>query len=138
MTRTLHRSWKGSRQRLSPNISGMDMSAVDLFHEIVSLCREHQCQLFLSSTKVNLRSLMIYVYAGIKGATEHMSGTLVISKRPWPKRKTVFLSRIFHLEEKKDKMESEQRRRARSVSHAEDGFVYAWKKMDEQHGIHII
>lgn len=114
-------------------VSGMDTSAVDLFQEIVSLCREHKCTIFFSGTTVNLRSLMIY--AGIQGSSEHVRyiGDL---ETALAKAEDGLLSRTFHLEEK-DTKESEQRRRARSVSIAEDGFVYALKKIDEQHGIHM-
>lgn len=114
-------------------VSGMDTSAVDLFHEIVSLCREQHCKIFLSGTTTNLRSLMIH--AGIQGSTEHVRYTTDL-EIALVKAEDGLLSRIYHLEDK-DKMESAQRRRARSVSNAEDGFVYALKKIDEQHGIHM-
>jgi hypothetical protein len=42
---------------------------------------------------------------------------------------------IFHLEEK-DEMETSVRKRHRSVSHVDDGFLYALQKIDIQHGLH--
>jgi MFS superfamily sulfate permease-like transporter len=45
-------------------VSGMDTSAVDLLQETITLCKNHQCRLFLSGMSQTLQFNLLY--AGIK------------------------------------------------------------------------
>ncbi|GAX27165.1 hypothetical protein FisN_13Lh286 [Fistulifera solaris] len=95
-------------------VSGMDTSAVDLFHEIVALCRDHDCTLFLSGTTVHLRSFL----AGIRGLHVRFMTDL---ETALAKAEDGLLSRIFPLE-----IEPRSTR---------DGFVNALHKLEELHSL---
>lgn len=112
----------------------MDTSAVDLFREIVALCNDHHCKLFLSGVNPNLRSVLIY--AGIK-RTNRTTIYLADLETALGKAEDELLSDVLHVEEKEIE-ESQRRGRSRSMSDAlkaEDGFVYALSKIEEQHGV---
>ena len=114
-------------------ISGMDTSAVDVFGEIVSLCMENQCKLFLSGLSPSLKATLLY--AGVKpepGAKRWSYASDL--ETALAKAEDGLLSTVFQLEEK-DKIESQTRSFERRVSLTEDGFLYALKKIDEQHGL---
>jgi MFS superfamily sulfate permease-like transporter/CRP-like cAMP-binding protein len=112
-------------------VAGMDTSAVDQFREIVELCRDHGCQLFLTGMSPNLKSMLLY--AGLKSEPNLL---VYISdlERAMGKAEDGLLWSEFHLEER-DKEESEHRSRHCRASGVEDGFLYALQKIDEQHGL---
>lgn len=124
-------------------VSGMDTSAVDTIREIISLCRKNKCKLFLAGLRPSLRSNLLY--AGLKPPRRSLGG-----QRVWvytsdmetalASAEDSLLSNVFHLEEK-DESESSRRllqrkMRAESIGeNVDDGFRYALKKIDEQHGL---
>lgn len=116
-------------------VSGMDTSAIDLFREILSLCKDHLCSLYLAGLNSELKAHLIF--AGIKpdpggDASFRFFADL---ESALAKAEDGLLWSEFRIEEK-DELESSQRRRHRSESTVEDGFLYALRKIDEQHGVH--
>jgi CRP-like cAMP-binding protein len=117
-------------------VSGMDTSAMDLFKDILALCKDHRCSFLLSGLQSDLKANLIF--AGIKptpGATRfRFSADL---ETALAQAEDGLLSSRFRWEEK-DMEESQRRRRERIESTVEDGFLYALKKIDEQHGLNTL
>ena len=113
-------------------VTGMDTSAVDLLQEIVEICDEHECGLFLAGTSPNLRSILLYAGVARTRTTSYI-GDL---ETALAKAEDGLLSTVLHREEKA-MAEAERRRRNRSESSAEDGFLYALRNIDEQHGLNV-
>jgi SulP family sulfate permease len=109
-------------------VSGMDTSAVDLLRETITLCKNHQCRLFLSGMSQTLRSNVLY--AGIKpdGKTLYFQPDLELSLG---KAEDGLLTNVFHVVEQ-DEHDAGMRRRARGMSHVDNGFLYTLQKIDEQ------
>lgn len=117
-------------------VSGMDTSAIDLFNEILSLCKNHNCSLYLSGLSSELKVDLIF--AGIKpipGSSRFLFSSDL--ETALAQAEDGLLSSKFRLEEK-DEEESDRRRRQRSESTVEDGFLYALKKIDEQHRLNTL
>lgn len=115
-------------------VTGMDTSAVDLFSEIIALCQEHKCQLYLAGLSPLLKGVL--TYAGIRPTATRPFGWALDLESALAKAEDKLISQVFHLEEK-DEMESSVRRQKRSESldlrNSDDGFLYALRKIDEQH-----
>ena len=118
-------------------VTGMDTSAVDLFSEIISLCEKHKCQLYLSAVSSSMKSTL--AYAGIKPSSERRFHWTFDLETALAKAEDKLITQVFHIEEK-DELESSMRRQKRSESidlrQTDDGFLYALRKIDEQHGLH--
>ncbi len=110
-------------------VSGMDTSAVDIIHEIVTLCCEtNRCRLYLSGLKPTLKSNLLY--AGMKPSTRRRQWMYTNDmETALAKAEDALLSTEFHLEEMDQK---ESRLRSNSLH---DGFLYSLEKIDEQHGL---
>lgn len=114
-------------------VSGMDTSAIDVFREIVDLCKENKCRIFLAGVDPMLKSDL--KCAGLKpdprsvrfGFTTDLESALA-------RAEDGLLSFMFRLEEK-DEAEYNTRQHSRNESNVEDGFVYALKKIDIQHNL---
>jgi hypothetical protein len=114
-------------------VSGMDTSAIDTFREIADMCRDRDCRLYLAGLTPDLTSMMLY--AGLKPEP----GSRGFSYTPdlesaLAKAEDSLVTNVFHLEDKDD-METSVRKRHRSVSNVDDGFLYALQKIDIQHGL---
>jgi len=114
-------------------VSGMDTSAVDVFQEIIDLCRDNHCRLFLAGLSDDLRSEMSYT--GIKPGTGSYSFSYATDlESALARAEDGLLSNKYHLEDKAEQ-ETSTRKRARSEGNVEDGFLYALKRIDEQHNL---
>ena len=109
-------------------VSGMDTSAIDVLGEIVTTCQNNKCRLYFAGVSHSLRS--DFAYAGLKPEAKSFSFQpdleLALGKAEDSLLKEVF--HVFEIEEH----DADVRRRARSVSNADDGFRYALAKIDEQ------
>jgi len=109
-------------------VSGMDTSAIDLVREIITVCKNNRCRLFLSGMSHILRSSL--VYAGVKadGATFYFQPDL---EAALGKAEDGILNSVFHVVEQTEH-DVGLRRRERAFSNADDGFRFALDKIDEQ------
>lgn len=116
-------------------VSGMDTAAIDLFRDIVALCADHDCKLFLSGLNVNLQSML--TFAGIERKDRTTSFILDL-ETALARAEDGLLSNVIHVEELITS-ESERRERLMSIDRGlvEEGFVYALRKIDEQHGLSV-
>lgn len=120
-------------------VTGMDTSAVDLFSEIISLCQQHKCQLYLAGVGPAMKGTL--TYAGVKpmsGRHFHWSFDL---ESALAKAEDKLITEVFHLEER-DQLETSVRLKKRGESidlrDTDDGFLYALRKIDEQHSLHTV
>jgi len=111
-------------------VTGIDTSAVDVFADIISLCKSNRCEVILTGMSSNLRSS--FAHSGVK-PTRGLR-FLPDIETALGKAEDALIKHVFQKEEK-SKMESGQRRRARLVSIDDDGFRFALRQIDEQHGI---
>ena len=112
-------------------VTGMDVSAVDTMREIVQVCKENRCKLFIAGLSHDLKAMLMY--AGVKPEPGAKRWSYVFDlESALAKAEDGLISDVFHLEEK-DEAETVERRRARSHALVEDGFIYALAKIDEQH-----
>lgn len=117
-------------------VSGMDTSAMDLFKDILALCKDHRCSLLLSGLQSDLKANLIF--AGIKPTPASTRFRFAADlETALAQAEDGLLSSRFRWEER-DLEESQRRRRERSESAVEDGFLYALKKIDEQHGLNTL
>ena len=116
-------------------VSGIDTSAIDVFSEILALCKEKKCRLLLAGLGADLKASL--VCAGIKPSTQGSFGFSYSTdlESALAKAEDGLVSTFFHIEDK-DQMESSARAKKRSLSNVEDGFLYALRKIDEQHNLH--
>jgi SulP family sulfate permease len=113
-------------------VTGMDTSAVDILREIAGLCRGHRCKLFFSGLSPSLRSMLVYA----KVNRSHEKGPLMFAtdlESAIAKAEDGLINRFLRLGEK-DESESYERVERRKLSNAEEGFLYALQKIDEQVG----
>jgi SulP family sulfate permease len=115
-------------------VSGMDTSAQDVLGEIVSLCQKNKCRLYLAGLAPNLRSNLLY--AGLKPEPRKFSFQPDLESS-LGKAEDSLLRDVFLIFEK-EKHDAGVRRRVRSVSDVEDGFQYALRRIDEQHGTNFL
>jgi hypothetical protein len=115
-------------------VSGMDTSAIDTFREIADMCRDRECWLYLAGLTPNLKSMMLYAGLKPEPGSRRFSYTMDLESA-LANAEDSLVTTVFHLEEK-DEMETSVRKRHRSVSNVEDGFLYALQKIDIQHGLH--
>ena len=112
-------------------VTGMDTSATDILREISEVCRIHRCRLFFSGLSANLRSMLVYAKLG----PSYERKTLLFApdlESALAKAEDGLIKRASHLGEK-DESESHSLLERRSES-AEDGFLHALQKIDEQVG----
>lgn len=116
-------------------VTGMDTSAVDLFSELITMSQQHNCQLYLAGVSTVLKGTLSY--AGIKPSPERRFHWAFDLESALAKAEDKLISKEFQIEEK-DELESSIRRKKRSESldirNSDDGFLYALRKIDEQHG----
>ena len=108
-------------------VSGMDISAIDLLREIVTLCKGHRCRLFISGMSHNLRLNLIF--AGVKpdGTAFYFQPDL---ETALGKAEDGILDSVFHVVEQTEH-DVGLRRRERALSNADNGFRFALDKIDE-------
>ena len=111
-------------------VTGIDTSAVDVFADIISLCKSNRCEVMFAGLSSNLRST--FAHSGVK-PTRGLR-FLPDIETALGKAEDALIKNVFQKEEK-SKMESGQRRRARLMSVDDDGFRFALRQIDEQHGI---
>lgn len=120
-------------------VTGMDTSAVDLFSEVITMSQQHHCQLYLAGVSPVLKGTL--AYAGIKPSLDRRFQWALDLESALAKAEDKLISQIFHIEEKNE-LESSVRRQKRSESldirSGDDGFLYALRKIDEQHGLHTV
>lgn len=117
-------------------VTGMDISAVDTMREIVQVCKDNRCKLFIAGLNHGLKAMLLY--AGVKPAPGAKRWSYVFDlESALAKAEDGLISDVFRLEEK-DEAETGERRRVRSQSLLEDGFIYALRKIDEQHGLNAV
>lgn len=121
-------------------VSGMDNSAVDILGEIVELCKTNRCRLYMAGVAPSLKSMILF--AGLKpdasSSTSHRQWSFTNDiESALSKAEDGLLSTMFHVEDK-NREETNLRRRQRSNSKVEDGFLYSLKKIDEQHGLNTL
>jgi len=111
-------------------VSGMDTSAVDIIQEIVALCTEtNHCQLFLAGLNPTLKSTLIF--SGLRGNQRQGWMYTMDMETALAKAEDGLLSSEFRLEE----LDQEETRKRSNSMRPSDGFLYALKKIDEQHGL---
>lgn len=111
-------------------VNGMDTSAIDLFGEILAMCNDHNCSLFLAGLNPDLKAELQYAKVIGIDSSVHLTSDL---ESALARAEDNLLSNIFRLEAKN---EAESRKRGRSLSIAQDdGFLYALRKIDELHGL---
>lgn len=113
-------------------VSGVDTSAIDSFTDVISLCKKSHCKLYLAGLKHSLRLKL--VHAGVKPegpATSRFSFVEDLDSA-LAKTEDSLISNEMHIEDM-DQSETQNRLRHRRMSNAEDGFLYALTKIDEQH-----
>eukprot|EP00977_Amphora_coffeiformis_P021592 scaffold9519_cov183-Amphora_coffeaeformis.AAC.8 len=120
-------------------LTGMDTSAVDLFSEIITMCQQYKCQLYLAGVSGIIKGTLLY--AGIKPSLERRFNWALDLESALAKAEDKLISQEFRIEEK-DELESSTRRQKRSESldlrQGDDGFLYALRKIDEQHGLNTV
>lgn len=120
-------------------LTGMDISAVDLFNEVIAMCQQYKCQLYLAGVSSIIKETLSY--AGIKPSLERRFNWALDLESALAKAEDRLIGQGFRIEEK-DELESSNRRQKRSESldirHGDDGFLYALRKIDEQHGLHTV
>jgi SulP family sulfate permease len=104
-------------------VTGMDTSAVDVFADVLSLCNNHKCKLFLSGVSRNLREVM--TAGGLRGDPMLSSD-----------RKLRFLSTLDGAVGKAEDLLLEHERAENSVDDSAkfngNGFAKALQRIDEQ------
>ena len=122
-------------------VTGMDTSAVDVFSEIVKSCESNKCKLYLAGMDKELKAML--THAGVRPEISNQSGVSV-HQFSWQfdlesalaKSEDALLSDEFHLEEKAKKESNERQGSMNERGQlGDDGFIYALKKIDEQHGL---
>jgi CRP-like cAMP-binding protein len=117
-------------------LPGMDVSAVDTMREILQLCKDNRCKLYIAGLSHDLKAMLLY--AGVKPEPGAKRWSYVFDlESALAKAEDGLISDVFHLEEK-DEAETGERRRVRSQSLVDDGFIYALQKIDEQHGTNTV
>lgn len=110
-------------------VTGMDTSAVDLMREIAALCTANNCSLYLVGLSRDLRRTLEF---GGVDASRSLSYQPDLESA-LSKAEDRLLKHVLHIEEL-DVQQANSRRRARTLSNVEDGFMYALSRIDEQVG----
>ena len=110
-------------------VTGMDTSAVDLMREIAVLCTANNCSLYLVGLSRDLRRTLEF---GGVDASRSLSYQPDLESA-LSKAEDRLLKHVLHIEEL-DVQQANSRRRARTLSNVEDGFMYALSRIDEQVG----
>jgi CRP-like cAMP-binding protein/anti-anti-sigma regulatory factor len=120
-------------------VTGMDTSAVDNIREMVRICQNHRCELFLAGLNPTLKSSLLY--AGIKSSGSTLAKKYLAythdMETALAQAEDGLLSTVFHLEERNETESSNRRRERRMSGTEDDGFFYALQKIDEQHGLQV-
>lgn len=111
-------------------VTGIDTSAVDVFADIISLCKSNRCEVIFSGLSSSLRS--IFAHSGVK--PHRGLRFLPDIETALGKAEDALIKYVFQKEEK-TVVETGERRRARLMSVDDDGFRFALKQIDDQHGI---
>mmetsp|Transcript_25689 Transcript_25689/g.60414 ORF Transcript_25689/g.60414 Transcript_25689/m.60414 type:complete len:1133 (+) Transcript_25689:154-3552(+) len=120
-------------------VTGMDTSAVDMFKDLISLCRANNCKLYLAGMSSELRSMLAFakvVPIPPKSDTNTRKQRSVFYgdlEAALAKAEDDLMSSVFHLEEK-GREEAEARTKRESSEDEENGFSYALDMILEQHG----
>jgi len=114
-------------------VGGIDTTAVDIFRDVIELCKENHCRLFVAGLAPKVKS--DFFYAGLKPGTGPWGFVYAADlESALARAEDGLLSNVYHLEQR-DELEASNRRRERNESDAEDGFLYSLKKIDEQHNL---
>jgi hypothetical protein len=109
-------------------VSGMDTSAVDVFAEIIAICKANQCVVFMAGLSPNLKSILYH--GGVKqdfGRTRYFPDL----ESALGKAEDSLLVSIAKLEEH-DLHEASIRTRKRLMTEDDTGFLHALRQIDEQ------
>lgn len=112
-------------------LTGVDTSAIDVFREIVEMCKTNRCKMFLSGLTPILKAK--FQYAGVQSDSSRYSIAFIHDlETALSKAEDCLLSEELQVEEMV-KSETRLRRHRRRESKIDDGFLYALQKIDEQH-----
>ena len=111
-------------------VTGIDTSAVDVFSDIISLCKSNGCDILMTGLSSNLRTT--FAAAGVK-PTRGLR-FLPDIEAALGKAEDALVRHIFKKEEK-SKMQAVERTRQRLMSVDDDGFRFALRQIDKQHGV---
>jgi len=114
-------------------VTGMDTAAVDVFKEIITLCHSHKCKVYLAGLSRDLKTVL-----GLGGVKPSVSRNKVV--RFFNDLETALgyaeddlLTNVLNSLETHTR-DAQKRRNERLNSSTDDGFHYALKQIDQQHG----
>jgi len=117
------------------HVTGMDTSAVDVFNDIIALCRANSCKVLLSGLLPSLRSAM--TIEGENNLTDKQLRFFPDLESALGKSEDIILKSV-HNAKGKEVEHSMIRTRKRLMSkdnEDDDGFSYSLEQIDKQHGI---
>jgi CRP-like cAMP-binding protein len=114
-------------------VSGLEVSSVDIFAEIVQICFRNKCRVMFTGVSPRLRYQFTLV--GLKPTSDKTSANSYLRfsnnlEDALCYAEDALLKKMSSLEQKELRNS-----RIRSNSNADDGFLYALKEIDNQHGL---
>eukprot|EP00551_Chaetoceros_affinis_P009095 CAMPEP_0203679028 /NCGR_PEP_ID=MMETSP0090-20130426/34041_1 /ASSEMBLY_ACC=CAM_ASM_001088 /TAXON_ID=426623 /ORGANISM="Chaetoceros affinis, Strain CCMP159" /LENGTH=703 /DNA_ID=CAMNT_0050546511 /DNA_START=230 /DNA_END=2341 /DNA_ORIENTATION=- len=113
-------------------VTGIDASAVDVFADIIALCKDNRCKVLFCGLRKELLSIL--KCGGVKPSRKNKSSTLFIL----PNMDTALRKAENSLIMNVLKDEEKETRRARIMTvNSDDGFLYALQQIDSQHHMSV-
>lgn len=108
-------------------VTGMDTSAVDVFGEIITVCKNNNCQVYISGITPHLKSVLSF--GGVKPSLCPGLRFVPDLEAALGKAEDGLLKFVYKVED-----QERARMKIRRMSVDDDGFAYALQQIDSQHG----